>query len=121
MNSSLANRPVNISPKAPHPPWSCAASNGSSYLSLTARAFSPMRSQADTKPQTRAAHGSTTEQPDVMPTKPARTPLHTARASQWPTSILFAKRVVSPDMDPARVVVTAVRLTAVQLPWVVPE
>ena len=77
----------------------------------------PIRTQAEKIPHTIAAHGSTTEQPDVMATNPLRTPLQTSSASQWPTISLLLKRVTIPAAEPASVVVTAVRPTAVQFPW----
>ena len=41
----------------------------------------PARAQAPMMPRTRAAQGSTTEQADVMDTRPAKMPLHISATS----------------------------------------
>ncbi|GER55888.1 P-loop containing nucleoside triphosphatehydrolases superfamily protein [Striga asiatica] len=107
---------VHITPHAPHPPCSCAASSGSSYPTRSASRLHPIRTSAATNPQITAAHGSTTEHPAVMAAKPPRSPLQTSVTFQCPDRIRFTKRVVSAAVQPASVVVTAVRPTADHCP-----
>ncbi|WRX23799.1 hypothetical protein QQP08_016286 [Theobroma cacao] len=64
--ASVANNPVKSKPHAPHPPCNWAASSGSSYFNLDARMLNPIRTHAATKPHMIAAHGSTTEHPEVV-------------------------------------------------------
>ena len=47
----------------------------------------PTYTKPPTKPAMMAAHGSRTEQPAVMETRPPRAPLHTAMRSQTPLSL----------------------------------
>ncbi|PKI41381.1 hypothetical protein CRG98_038267 [Punica granatum] len=60
-----------------------------------------MRTQAATNPHTIAAHGSTTEHPDVMAANPPRRPLQTSVTVQWPTRSRLLNRVVSAAVQPA--------------------
>ena len=103
-------------PQAPQPPWSWAASSGSSNFSFSASLLQEMRTTAATNPQIMAAHGSTTEHPLVMAAKPPRRPLQTSVTFQWPERKRLPKRVVRAAVQPARVVVTAVLPTALHVP-----
>nr|GLL42747.1 hypothetical protein VIGAN_04315400 [Ipomoea trifida] len=112
----LAKRAVNMIPHAPQPPWSCAASKGSSYWSFSASLLQAMRTHAATKPHTTAAQGSTTEQPLVMAANPPRRPLQTSVRFQLPIRTFFPNKVVRAAVQPESVVVTAVLPTALHCP-----
>ncbi|KAF8109188.1 hypothetical protein N665_0101s0018 [Sinapis alba] len=61
------------------------------------------------------------EQPPVIAANPPRRPLHTSVTFQCPERRRFPKRVVSAAVQPAKVVVTAVRPTALHCPLIVPD
>ncbi|CAI9771209.1 unnamed protein product [Fraxinus pennsylvanica] len=113
---SVANNAVKITPHAPQPPWSCAASSGSSNLTFSASLLHPISTSAATNPHIIAAHGWTTEHPAVMAAKPPNNPLQTSVTFQCPDRILFPKSVVNAAVQPAKVVVTAVRPMALHCP-----
>ncbi|KAL2539963.1 Uncharacterized protein Adt_00941 [Abeliophyllum distichum] len=67
---SVTNNAVKITPQAPQPPCSCAASSGSSYFTFSASLLHPISTSAATNPHITAAHGSTTEHSTVIAAEP---------------------------------------------------
>mmetsp|Transcript_36817 Transcript_36817/g.80215 ORF Transcript_36817/g.80215 Transcript_36817/m.80215 type:complete len:202 (+) Transcript_36817:451-1056(+) len=105
-----------ITPKAPQKPCMGAAPRGSSILSFSSIVLPRSKRTPESAPISRAAAGSTTEQPAVMPTSPERTPLHAWDRSQV---LDLPKFHMSDDTPPAAaemVVVTAVRDTVSTAP-----